>query len=204
MTNELIQAVERANSSESLFTAVRELAAARQEEGISTLIKILGYNNPSAAIAAVQGLVELGEVAVPALLEQIDGYDYGARAWSHRALAKIGDPRALDTLTEAAISDFALSVRRAAAKGLGSMNWAKLADAEVLAAQTKALESLLKVCQDSEWVVRYAAVVGLQGLVVSQPEFEAKIVAQLQQIVDTDEELSVKARAKFALEQIKN
>ncbi|MBZ8181034.1 HEAT repeat domain-containing protein [Oscillatoria salina] len=204
MTNELIQAVERANSSESLFTAVRELAAAREEEGISTLIKILGYNNPGAAIAAVQGLVELGEVAVPALLEQIDGYDYGARAWSHRALAKIGDPRALDTLIEAALSDFALSVRRAAAKGLGSMNWAKLADEEVLPSQTKALETLLKVCQDPEWVVRYAAVVGLEGLAVTQSEFQSKISAQLQQIIDTDEELTVQARAKLALEQIQN
>ena len=48
---------------------------------------------------AVAGLTELGEIAVPQLLDQIDDYNYGARAYSIRTLAAIADPRALDILT---------------------------------------------------------------------------------------------------------
>ena len=64
--------------------AVRELAAATDPDAIPTLIKVLAYNNPGAAVAAVDGLVALGSTAVPTLLELIDGYNYGARAWAIR------------------------------------------------------------------------------------------------------------------------
>ncbi|NEO27753.1 MAG: HEAT repeat domain-containing protein, partial [Kamptonema sp. SIO4C4] len=124
--NSYIQAVQAASSPVSLIKAVRQLAQLQNPDAIPMLIEVLGYNNPGAAIAAVEGLVKLGDVAVPVLLENIDGYDYGARAWANRALAEIGHPHALDNLLEAASSDFALSVRRAATKGLGSLQWSKL------------------------------------------------------------------------------
>ena len=52
-TQELILAVEQADSPARLVAAVRNLAAAVDEAGISTLIAVLGYNNPVAAVAAV-------------------------------------------------------------------------------------------------------------------------------------------------------
>lgn len=73
----LIQAVETADSKAGIVMAVRELAAAKDPEAIPTLIKVLGYNNPGAAVAAVDGLVALSSTAVPTLLELIDGYNYG-------------------------------------------------------------------------------------------------------------------------------
>lgn len=161
----LIQAVDRADSAGALVAAVRALAAARVPEGIETLIKVLGFNNPGAAVAAVDGLVALDRVAVPALLVQLDGYNYGARAWAIRALALIGDPRAVPVLVETARGDFALSVRRAAAKGLGTVAWGELPTAERSAGQLAALEALLLALEDPEWVVRYGAVVGLAGLI---------------------------------------
>ena len=105
MTNEtlkLINAVEEADSSDKLLDAVKALAEVRQNEAIETLIAALGYNNPGVAVAAVDGLIALGEDSVEALLQQIDDYNYGARAWTVRALAGIGDPRGLEILLTAA------------------------------------------------------------------------------------------------------
>ncbi len=70
----LIRAVEEADSSDRLLDAVQELAAAGIEESVPTLIAALGYNNPGAAVAAVDGLIAIGEVAVPSLLQLIDDY----------------------------------------------------------------------------------------------------------------------------------
>lgn len=195
----LIQAVEQADSAPRLTAAVGALAAAKDADAIPTLIQVLGYNNPGAAVAAVEGLVQLGEVAVPKLLEQIDGYNYGARAWANRALARIGDPRALNTLLEAASSDFALSVRRAAAKGLGSLNWSKLTEDEIKTAQKRVFDVLMQVCDDPEWVVRYAAIVGLEALGQNAEEYQSPIQKRLQQLSESDPEMAVKARSQLAL-----
>lgn len=67
----LIQSVEKADSAASLFKAVSALAQANSVEAIPTLITVLGYNNPGAAVAAVDGLTQLGEPAVIPLLEQL-------------------------------------------------------------------------------------------------------------------------------------
>ncbi|MBN3909612.1 MAG: HEAT repeat domain-containing protein [Nostoc sp. NMS1] len=202
----LIRAVEEADSSERLVDAVQELAAARIEESVPTLIAALGYNNPGAAVAAVDGLIAIGEAAVSPLLELIDDYNYGARAWALRALAGIGDVRALDTLLEAAKTDFSLSVRRAAARGLGTLRWHQVPPEKVESVQTQVLEALLLISQDPEWVVRYAAVTSLETLAiaiaVTLPDQASRITSQLQQMLDTDADLGVRTRVKFAQEKI--
>src|SRR4028118_373798 len=145
---ELIQAVEQANSDERLVESVRTLVACHSEDAIPTLIAVLGYNNPGAALVAVEGLIDMGEPAVMPLLEQLDDYNYGARAYSIRALAAIADPRALDLLVTVAATDFAPSVRRAAAKGLGILHWSHLNAQLRSSAQAKALQTLLSVSQE--------------------------------------------------------
>lgn len=202
----LIRAVEEADSSDRLLDAVQELAAAGIEEGVPTLIAALGYNNPGAAVAAVDGLIAIGEAAVQPLLQLIDGYNYGARAWAIRALAGIGDVRALDTLLEAAKTDFSLSVRRAAARGLGTLRWQQVPPEKLESLQTQVLEALLLISQDPEWVVRYAAVTSLETLAiaiaVTLPDQASRITNQLQQMLDTDVDLGVRTRVKFAQEKI--
>ena len=198
----LITAVETADSAPALIGAVRSLAAAQSPEAVTTLITVLGFNNPGAAVAAVDGLVALGQAAVPALLEQLDGYNYGARAWAIRALSIIGDPRALDVLIETARGDFALSVRRAAAKGLGFVDWKALPDERRDSAQTLAIDTLLAALDDPEWVVRYAAIVGLSGLLSVLPAADAaveNIKARLSTCSQADDEVVVRARAQMAL-----
>ncbi|MCL6434425.1 MAG: HEAT repeat domain-containing protein [Leptolyngbyaceae cyanobacterium HOT.MB2.61] len=202
LAQQLIQAVEAADSPAKLLKAVQELASARLEEGLPTLIAALGYNNPGAAVAAVDGLIQMGDLAVQPLLDLLDGYNYSARAWAIRALAGIGHPRALDTLLEAAKNDFALSVRRAAARGLGNLRWHELPVERVPLAQFQVMDALFVVAQDPEWVVRYAAVVALQGLaramILTQPDSISQILIQLQWVADSDGDLTVRTRAQFA------
>jgi phycocyanobilin lyase beta subunit len=180
-----------------MVTAVKNLAAAKDPEAISTLIAVFGYNNPAAAVVAVAGLTELGEIAVPQLLEQIDDYNYGARAYSIRTLAAIADPRALDVLITAAATDFAPSVRRAAAKGLGNLNWSQLGIAERQTAINRALETLLLICQDTDWSIRYAAIVGLQSL-AKIAEVREIILTRFQEMLAHDSEKAVCARIQLA------
>ena len=100
-----------------------------------------------------------------------------------RGLAGIGDPRGLDILLEAAQNDFALSVRRSAARGLGRIRWEKMPVAEVLPAQNQVLSELIFVCADPEWIVRYAAVTGLESLAKvgksTQYNLRSQVITQL-------------------------
>jgi phycocyanobilin lyase beta subunit len=198
---QLILAVEQADDASSLLAAVRALAAAPTEAAIPTLIAVLGYNNASAALAAVEGLIQLGDAAVPELIAKLDGYNYGARAYGMRALAAIASPAALDVLLAAAATDFAPSVRRAAAKGLGIIRWSKLSAEQIQTAQSQALETLLQICQDPDWSIRYGAVVGLQAL-SSQPDVRGRIAAGFEQIAENDPEPAVRARVYLAQQAI--
>jgi phycocyanobilin lyase subunit beta len=198
----LIEAVNRADSADALLEAVENLAEARSEAAIPVLIEVLGYNNPGAAVAAVEGLIEIGEPVVPYLMDNLDDYNYGARAWATRVFAGIGDPLALDLLLEAAVSDFSQSVRRAAAKGLGTIIWSKLPPEAALSAQKRVLTTLLLACEDGEWVVRYAAIVGLQALArtlkITQPQLISQVTSKFQAML-SEEEIAIRARIQYAL-----
>lgn len=198
---ELIQAVEQADSPGNLIAAVRALAAAKIEAGIPTLIAVLGYNNPGAATAAVEGLIQMGEMSVQPILELLDGYNYGARAYAIRALSAIGDPRALECLIQAAANDFAPSVRRSAAKGLGSLRWNQLPAEQIADKQAKAVHTLKQVCHDPDWSIRYAAVAGLQALAMSGNQ--QPILAAFEQMLQTEAEVAVRARVLLAHQQLK-
>ncbi|PPS43209.1 HEAT repeat domain-containing protein [Chroococcidiopsis sp. TS-821] len=197
----LIRAVEQADSAPRLVAAVKDLAAAEVEAGISTLIAVLGYNNPTAAVAAVQGLIQIGSPAVQPLIDQLDDYNYGARAYAIRALAAIADPRALDILLASAATDFAPSVRRAAAKGLGNLRWRELPAQQQSVAQAKALETLAVIAQDADWSIRYAAVVGLQSLATTS-KLTSQIQDKLAQILETEKDAAVRSRVQLAQLQV--
>jgi len=199
---ELIQAVEQANSDERLLESVQALAACRSEAAIPMLIAVLGYNNPGAAVTAVEGLIALGASAVMPLLEQLDEYNYGARAYSIRALAALADPRALDTLVSAATIDFAPSVRRAAAKGLGNLHWHQLPPKEIAQAQTKVLNTLIQVFQDSDWAIRYAAIVGLQALAKSATSTTEPIQNLFEQMLSSEADQAVRSRILMAQQRL--
>ncbi|MDJ0678453.1 MAG: HEAT repeat domain-containing protein [Xenococcaceae cyanobacterium MO_167.B52] len=203
----LIEAVNKADSADKLLDAVENLADIGSELAIPTLIEVLGFNNPGAAVAAVEGLIKLGEPAVPYLMNNLDDYNYGARAWSIRAFAGIGDPIALDLLLKAAVTDFSQSVRRAAVRGLGIIRWSKLPPQEILPRQQETLKTMLLATNDGEWVVRYAAVVGLESLGQTvgkiQPEFLEQIKLRFQEMKDIEVETAICARIQLAWENLK-
>lgn len=197
---QLIAAVEAADSAATLVGAVRALAAARSPLAIAQLTEVLRYNNPGAAVAAVDGLIQLGEKAIPHLLDHMDGYNYGARAWATRACAGIGDPRALALLQEAALSDFALSVRRAAAKGLGFLRWQCLPTGEQATVQRAIYETLVQVLADPEWVVRYGAIAGLENLGKEVAAYGQSLVEKFNSLLQEEPEAIVRERIRLALQ----
>jgi phycocyanobilin lyase subunit beta len=203
----LLKEIDDASSSEALIEAVENLAQARFPSAVPNLIAALGYNNPGAAIAAVDGLIQLGDVSVAPLLELLDNHNYGARAWAIRALAGIGDPRGLEILLDTAANDFALSVRRAAARGLGTIQWDKLTLHEQIGGQNRCLEVLLNTAEDEEWVVRYAAIVGVQtlGMILTQtqPHLLPQVLEKLAQRLAREPTLAVRARILLAQNHIR-
>jgi len=202
-TQTLIEAVNNASSANSLLKSVQALASQQDPAAIPTLIAVLGYNNPGAAVAAVDGLIALGEVAVSQLLERVDDYNYGARAWAIRVFAGIGDPRALDLLIKSATEDFSPSVRRSAAKGLGNIIWSELPQEDVTIAQQRALDGLISTLSDGEWIVRYAGVVGLESFAAkSNKFFYPTITSKLTQIKQQESEITILARIDLAISQI--
>ena len=203
---QLIKAVNQADSADLLLKTVEDLAKVGDRAAIPTLVEVLGFNNPGAAVAAVDGLIAIGEPVVDYLLENLDGYNYGARAWATRVFAGIGDPAALNLLLEAAVTDFSQSVRRAAAKGLGSIIWSKLSPEEAIGAQQQVLDTLLLATEDGEWVVRYAAVVGLEALsktlAESQPDLLPRIMSKFQELINNESELAIYARIQYAIRRL--
>lgn len=213
-----IQAVEQASSALELLRATRELADAladagarvdrhEQGEAIGCLVQVLGFNNPGAAVAAVDGLIALGSAAVAPLLDRLDPRNYGARAWAVRALAGIGDVRGLALLEEALAEDVGPSVRRAAACGLGQLRLEPLPAAERQGIRARALAALLAGCGDGEWVVRYAVAVGLERLSLAMQPLPAEREQALQALVilgqDQCEQVPVvRLRAELALRRL--
>lgn len=202
----LLRDIAEADSSTRMVEAVERLAQTGLAAATPHLITVLGYNNPGAAVAAVAGLIQIGKPAVRPLLDLLDGYNYGARAWALRALAGIGDPQALDLLLDAAQNDFALSVRRAAARGLGTIDWDELPADEIAPAQARAIDTLTAVSQDHEWIVRYAAIAGLEALAIAstidRPDLTRQVLGHFDRLVATDVDLTVIARIWLAQKAI--
>ena len=206
-TASLIEALQRADSAAGLLAATRELAGCGDPAAAPALVEVLGFNNPGAAVAAVDGLIQLGTEAVPALL-QLDPQNYGARAWAVRALAGIGDVRGLELLEDALGTDVAASVRRAAAKGLGQLQLEALASEQRLVVQERCLTALLAATGDGEWVVRYAVAVGLEALGLQlrhqEPAFHQQARGGLEALAEPtrEEVLVVRLRANVALTKL--
>ncbi|MEY2645642.1 MAG: hypothetical protein RLZZ611_2291 [Cyanobacteriota bacterium] len=202
----LVEAVQRADSALQLLQATQALAAAAHPDAAACLVEVLGFNNPGAAVAAVDGLIAIGAPAVATILANIDGTNYGARAWAVRALAGIGDVRGLEVLEDALGQDIGPSVRRAAARGLGQLRLEALDATQRLSIAARCLQALVEGCRDGEWVVRYAVVVGLESLspVLQAPAAQERLLMALRSLqADPREEAPVvQLRAGLALRRL--
>nr|WP_254217340.1 HEAT repeat domain-containing protein [Synechococcus sp. CCY 9618] len=208
---ELVDAVERADTAQDLLQATRALSGAAapgaDPAGITCLVQVLGFNNPGAAVAAVDGLIAVGADAVEPLLQGLDEHNYGARAWAVRALAGIGDVRGLSLLEGALGQDIGPSVRRAAARGLGQLRFGDLPHAERASVRERCLLALEGGRADGEWVVRYAVAVALEALGAPLERHDPhgeRAVRSLRVLGHPDQEPTpvVRLRAALALERL--
>jgi phycocyanobilin lyase beta subunit len=204
-----LEAIEQAATRQQLANASAQLVALMpqlseepplQAQAIDCCIDLLKANNPAAALQALRGLIGCGSAAVEPLLNSLDERNYGARAWTVRALSAIQDPRGLEVLQRAVANDIGPSVRQAAAYGLGRLQGH---DENLL---RPCMNSLELACSDSEWSVRYAAVAALeqrlqQGLPSDlAPQARALLRHRSQQ--EMDDTLVVRLRALLALERL--
>ena len=200
----LVAAVEAAQTADDLTDAVEALAAAAHPDAVPCLIEVLGFNNPGAAVAAVDGLVAIGEPAVAAILRNLDDYNYGARAWGVRALAGIGDLRGLETLERALAQDIGPSVRRAAARGMGQLDPVGLGTGERQALAGRVLPQLEAARADGEWIVRFAVAVGLEGMARwwrPDPSQRQRLLTALAALADSERETVPVVRLRAVLAQ---
>ncbi len=201
-----IAQLEQASSAEDLIGATRRLAALAEPGAADSLMSVLAFNNPGAALAAVAGLIAIGPEAVPVILGNLDARNYGARAWAVRALAGLADERGLDVLVDALLNDVGPSVRRAAARGLGELVLSQ--QPELAAAQLNSCVEALEVgSRDGEWVVRYAVVVGLERRMRPQSGTAGlleRIKPTLEHLGDAEHEpaLVVRLRAELSLKRL--
>ena len=167
--NELIEvqqaiaAVDQARTRAELLLATTALANTGSMLAADKLIEVLGYNNPATAVVATRGLVHLGPGVVPKVITSLDHQNYCARAWAISVLADLRDQRSLDALIDAAANDLAPSVRRTALRGLATI---KVVGSDPIATLRRCSDSLIYACSDPEWVVRYAAIFGIEQLLL--------------------------------------
>ena len=133
-----------------------------------------------------------GHAATDPASEEFDGFVQGRSGHGQRGVTFEFD---VDVVAEA----------KGAARGLGGLRQGELTDAAFSDLQNRCLDGLLLACSDEEWVVRYAAMVGLEGLLGQGlgTDERAKARAQLQRHGSgrSDDTLVVRLRAQQALER---
>ncbi len=126
------------------------------EAAIGPLVAVLQDQYPPIQRQAIQALAEIGEPAVPALLQALEHRDYWARTGAIEALQLIASQHGGHAVEPppllALLEDRSKSVRRAAALALGSLG------------DRMALEQLLLLLNDHQATVREAAATALGEL----------------------------------------
>jgi phycocyanobilin lyase beta subunit len=117
--------------------------------------------------------------------------------------------RGLELLIEALLTDVGPSVRRAAAKGLGSLQLTDLETDARAGIEQRCLDALVEAVGDGEWVVRYAVAVGLEGLALGsgwsvEHSNHGSTCAALSLLSDTavEDASVVRLRAALALQRL--
>ena len=201
---EAIQALDQATTRDELFIATKVLADTRSLEAATKLIEVLGHNNPATAVVATKGLTQLGPPVIPLLLSSLEASDYTTRAWAITILADLRDTRSLDVLIDAARTDISPSVRRTALRGLATLDFRSTVNG--LTDLERCLTTLMEGCNDPEWVVRYAAVFGIERWLASnqlQLDAYTMAVSCLHRCADTREGVRVvRCRAQLALQRL--
>jgi len=145
--------------------AVIELAAFG-EAAILPLITTFSSDSTWASIDGHMALVQIGEKAIPALLDSLSDSDIHTRYWSACTLGDIKDERAVVPLLEAFTNELTSKVRRSIIGALG-----KIGD-------KRAIKALIQAFQDDDSFVRSGVAMALghfadqEAIIVLIPKLE--------------------------------
>lgn len=164
--------------------AAKALGMLRSERALRPLIQALKDEDRYAREGAAEGLAELGESAVPYLLDALADADWHVRMGACISLRIIGDKRAVEPLMEA-LRDENRFVRREAVKSLG-----RIGDEKVVGALAASMH-------DEDSSVRIRAVGSLSKF--SGPQVIDALISAL-----NDYDSGVRLRAIQALEETRD
>ena len=198
-----IRNLDQATTTPELIQATQAICALQDPDAATTLIKVLGFNNPGVASVATQGLIALGREIIPTLLVSLDARNYGARAWVVRVISALRDPRGIDVLEHALNADIAPSVPRSATRGLAELDLNQSSFDRDL---ERCFQCLFQAAKDDEWVVRYAAAFGLEQRLNTPSITSAQTtqaLAHLQHLSSSKETVKVvRMRADLSLRRL--
>ncbi len=195
----LLERYRRATTPQDAIAIIDECSQDRTPEAIAPLLEALNHHHPNVPPVAIRALVELAPQSVDPLIRAYRAStDQSIQARIIQALARIGDPRAVDVLIEVVGVSIANhcqgNVRRVAARGLGQIGCNAAGDItrRAIAKLTWALRS------PEDWALRYAAAVSLGE--IGTPE----AIAALQQAADRETDAIVQLRIQTAVERSSN
>ncbi|MEM6403765.1 MAG: HEAT repeat domain-containing protein [Cyanobacteria bacterium P01_D01_bin.116] len=171
------------------------IESSEEISAINTFLESLKHHNPGISSAAVERLVKFSPVNIQPLIDASqNSTDQSIQAYIVQALAQIGNPEAVDLLSEVVGTEVANhcqgNVRRIAARGLGSIG-ATLSNPEIV---NRILEKLnWALLNPQDWGLRYAAAVSLQEIATP----EANIA--LQQALKQEDDKVVRSRITAAI-----
>lgn len=193
----------RAGTPSEAVAAIKVLvsnARGAKDSVIAVLIEALSHYHVAISTAAVEGLVQLAPDSVEPLIAAFKrSGDQGVQAYIIQALARIGDPRAVELLAEVVGVSVANhcqgNVRRVAARGLGRIG-SLAKDSKIVGQVVEKLTWALVNPED--WALRYAAAVSLEEIAIPD------LITPLEQALDRESDRVVRVRIKTAIEQLQS
>lgn len=152
-TDPLIQSLREDRNVDVRVRAARALGRLGGVKVVHPLVEALSDNNSQVCLTATDALIEIGEIAVDALIESLRHDKVNVRCDATRALGELSNPKAVDPIIDM-LGDEWVNVRIYAVTSLG-----KLGD-------TRAVPSLIKVLKDEaeNELVRAGAAAALGAL----------------------------------------
>eukprot|EP00871_Galdieria_phlegrea_P002149 jgi/Galph1/2935/GphlegSOOS_G1598.1 len=187
-----------AQSPAELVEATRFIASYGDARLIPVLVDVLGFNNPVAAKVALDAIVSYGSSSMPYLLKATAAFNYSVNAYALKALARLGDVSVLEICLQCAYHGTVPNVRRAAVRSLGSLKYSDIERRSVV-------ENLASFLCDSEWSVRYAAVVSMEKLsnsMENQDPIKDLLQSKLKETSVSDKDPVVRSRALLAVHRL--
>jgi len=177
------------DKSESVrLTAASSLIKLKDLSTVNALAEALGKPGKLLPARVAEVLLAFGNDAVMPLIDQMMSADIQGQALICEVLGQLGDPRALEVLTEILKESSSEKVRAAAAEALGSI--LRQNGAATLP------EALLEALKDSHWTVRAKAAEALGQLGNPDARQALKLVAE------QDEDWNVQAVARAAADKL--